>query len=76
MRTLCQIGLDITKENFKVHGAHEHGKDVLVKRLKRKDILAFFAYLPSCRIGIEACGMEHYWCAKLASVNQYKNKFP
>jgi rhodanese-related sulfurtransferase len=55
------IGLDIAKHVFQVHGVDRHGKVVLRKRLRRVQVLAFFANLPPCRIGLEACGGAHYW---------------
>ena len=38
---------------------------VLKKVLKRDKMLAFFANLPACLIGMEACGSAHYWARKL-----------
>lgn len=69
MGTVCQIGLDIAKEVFQVHGVDKYGKDVLVKKLKRKDVLASFANLPPCRIGIEACGGGHYWAREISKLD-------
>jgi transposase len=48
-----------------VHGVNEHGKVVLKKQLKRDQVAAFFAKLPPCLIGMEACGSAHYWARKL-----------
>jgi Transposase len=50
------IGLDIAKSVFQVHRMDERGRVVLRKRLARAKVLAFFANLPPCRIGLEACG--------------------
>ena len=54
------IGLDIAKSVFQVHG-EALGKVVLVKRLRRSQMVDFFAQLAPARIGIEACGSAHYW---------------
>jgi len=54
------IGLDIAKSVFQVHG-EASGKVVLVKRLRRSQVVDFFAKLAPARIGIEACGTSHYW---------------
>ena len=56
MGQVCQIGLDIAKEYFQVHGVHKNGKDVFNKKLKRKNVSSFFANLPPCLVGLEACG--------------------
>ena len=41
------------------------GKTLLRKQLKRGEVLKFFANLPVCLIGMEACGSAHYWARKL-----------
>lgn len=69
MGTVCRIGLDIAKNFFQVHGVDKHGKDVFNKKLKRTDVLPFFANLPSCLIGLEACGGAHYWARELARLD-------
>ena len=49
------IGLDIAKNVFQVHGVDENGKVVVRKRFSRAKVLEFFANLPPCLIGMEAC---------------------
>lgn len=48
-----------------MHGVDEHGKVRMRKQLPRAKVLEFFAQLPPCRIGIEACGGAHYWAREL-----------
>ncbi len=60
------VGLDIAKQVFQVHGVDERGKVVLQKRLKRREMAEFFANLPPCLVGMEACGTSHYWGRQLA----------
>jgi transposase len=43
----------------------ERGKAVLRKQLKRDQVAAFFANMPPCLIGMEACGSAHHWARKL-----------
>lgn len=62
---VTRIGLDIAKNVFEVHGVDEHGKVVLRKTLKRDKVTEFFANLPPCLIGIEACGSAHHWARRL-----------
>lgn len=61
------IGLDLAKNVFQVHGVDAHGHVVLRKTLKRKDVLSFFANLPACLIGMEACGGAHHWARLLSA---------
>jgi transposase len=46
------IGLDLAKSVFQVHGVDINGKVVVTKRLRRDAVLAFFATLPSCVVGM------------------------
>lgn len=61
-------GIDLAKNVFQVHGVDEHGKTVLRKQLKREQMAPFFANLPTCLIGMEACGSAHHWARKLQSL--------
>jgi transposase len=62
------IGIDLAKNVFQIHGADARGKAVLKKALKRAQMAAFFANLPPCLIGMEACGSAHYWARKLQAL--------
>ncbi len=62
---LTTIGIDLAKTVFQVHGVDQRGKVILKKQLKRDQMAAFFANLPACLIGMEACGSAHYWARKL-----------
>lgn len=59
------IGIDLAKHVFQLHGVDQHGKTVLTRKLKRDQMLSFFANLPSCLIGMEACASAHFWAKKL-----------
>tara|TARA_R110000850_G_scaffold110818_17_gene224125 strand:+ start:4698 stop:5534 length:837 start_codon:yes stop_codon:yes gene_type:complete len=65
MTDITTIGLDLAKAVFQVHGADADGIPVLRKKLRRGQVLKFFAGLPPCRIGMEACGSAHYWAREL-----------
>jgi len=56
-----RIGLDSAKSSFQVHGVDAHGKVVIRKQLTRGKVLAYFAHLPPCLVGVEAWGGAHYW---------------
>ena len=61
------IGIDLAKNVIQVHGVDERGKAVLKKQLKRDQAASFFANLPPCLIGTEACASAHHWARKLQS---------
>lgn len=65
MMKIARIGLDIAKSVFQLHGVDAHGKVVCTKTLSRSEVLSFFANLPACLIGIEACASAHYWAREL-----------
>lgn len=59
------VGLDIAKNVFYAVGRDAVGREVLKHKMTREQVLAFFANLPSAKIGIEACASAHYWARKL-----------
>jgi transposase len=58
------IGLDIAKNIFHMYSIGENDKPIK-KKLKRAELLAFFANYPVSLIGIEACGSAHHWAREL-----------
>ena len=62
------IVLDIAKNVFQVHGADAAGRGVLRRRLRRAEVITFFARLPKALVGIEACPSGHHWARELRSL--------
>jgi len=62
---ITTIGLDLAKHVFQVHGVDATGAVGVRKALRRAQVLPFFAKLPPCLVGIEACGTSHYWAREL-----------
>lgn len=67
MKFTC-CGLDIAKQVFQVHGVNEHGVVKQRKKLARGKVLEYFAQIPPCLIGMEACGGAHYWARELSKL--------
>jgi transposase len=59
------IGLVIAKSVFQVHGVDAAGDVVIRRKLRRSQMLQFFAKQPACPVGIEACASAHYWGREL-----------
>ncbi|GEO43468.1 IS110 family transposase [Skermanella aerolata] len=59
------IGLDLAKLVFQVHGVDAQSKVLMTKRLRRDAVLALFANLPVCVVGMEACAGSHFWAREL-----------
>jgi transposase len=65
---ITTVGIDLAKNVFQVHAVDQHGKVVLKKQIKRDQVAAFFANLPVCLVGMEACGSAHYWARRLQAL--------
>src|SRR5271166_1122991 len=65
---VTRLGFDIAKRVFQVHGVDENGKVKARKTLAREKVLEYFAQLPVCLIGMEACGGAHYWGRELTKL--------
>jgi transposase len=45
---ISTLGFDLAKNVFQVHGVDGRGRVSLRKRLRRAEVIPFFANLPSC----------------------------
>ena len=61
MTEVSTIGLDLAKNVFQAHGADAAGAPVFRRKLRRDQVLAFFASQPSCVVAMEACPGAHHW---------------
>lgn len=68
MEKITTIGLDIAKSVFQVHGVDASGEVVVRKRLGRARVIPYFAKLPRCLVGIEACSTSHHWARELIAL--------
>jgi transposase len=71
MSTVTTIGLDIAKSVFQVHGISATGEVLIRRQVRRGQMLKFFASLPPCLIGIEACASAHHWSRELQRPVRY-----
>ncbi len=62
---ITTVGIDLAKNVVQIHGVDGRGNAVLKKQLRREQVVAFFANLEPCLIGMEACGSAHFWARKL-----------
>jgi transposase len=76
MGEVSTVGLDIAKSVFQVHGVDIDGAVVIRKRISRAKVLEFFAALPLCLIGIEACPSAHYWSRRLSGLGHTVRLMP
>ena len=73
---ISTIGVDLAKNVFQIHGVDESGKVVLMRQLRRKQVLEFFGKLAPCLVGMEACGTAHYWARELAKLGHSVRMMP
>ena len=59
------VGVDLAKNVFQIHAVDQRGNGVLRKQLKREQVAPFFAKLPVCLVGMEACASAHHWARKV-----------
>lgn len=65
---IVRIGLDLAKNVFAVHGVDARDEAILRKTLRRDAVAQFFADLPPCVVGMEACSGSHYWARVFADL--------
>src|SRR3974377_2474818 len=73
---ITTIGLDIAKNVFQVHGIDAAEKAVVRKQLRRGQVMKFFAALPPCLVGMEACASAHYWARELTKLGHEVRLMP
>jgi transposase len=68
MSEVIRIAIDLSKGAFALHGVNAAEETVLCRQLRRGQVLGFFAKLPACMVGMEACASAHYWARELAAL--------
>ncbi len=76
MLNITTVGLDLAKSVFQVHCADHEGRPVVRKKLRRAQVLKFFAELPPCLVGMEACGSAHHWARELSAIGHEVRLIP
>ena len=70
------IGIDLAKNVFAIHGVDEHENVVVRRELRRAQMLAFFAKLEPCLIGMEASAGAHFWARELKKLGHNVRLMP
>lgn len=76
MKEISIIGLDLAKNVFQAHGADEAGAVLLRKKLRRDQLLSFFAAQPSCTVAMEACSSSHHWGREIGNLGHTVRLIP
>lgn len=73
---ITTIGLDLAKNVFHVIGCNRAGKVIKKKQLRRSQVLAYFAQLEPCLVGMEGCASAHYFGRELEKLNHTVRLIP
>jgi len=73
---ITTIGVDLAKHVFQLHGIGPDGRVVLRQKLRRAQMIAFFAKLPPCLVGMEACATAHHWARELRALGHQVRLMP
>jgi len=76
MQEFKTIGLDTAKNVFHLVICNQKGKILVKKMLRRTQFLRYFANLPTCLIGMEACSGSHYWGRELKKLGHTVKLIP
>ena len=70
------IGIDIAKSVFQVHGVDAAGQVTVTKKLRRAEVMKFFAAIPACLVGMEACATAHFWAREISALGHQVRLMP
>lgn len=77
---MCQeivvIGLDLAKNGFQVHAVDAQGHSIVRRQLRRAEVLKFFAKIPPCLVGMEACASAHHWGREIGALGHQVRLMP
>jgi transposase len=76
MGEVSTIGLDLAKSVFQVHGADASGAVLFRKKLRRHQVLIFFAAQPPCTVAMEACASSHHWAREIGRLGHQVRLIP
>jgi len=76
MTLITTIGLDPAKQVFQLHGVDNEGTTILRRQLRRSEVVKFFKKIPSCVVGLEACGGVHYWAREIKALGHEVRLIP
>jgi transposase len=76
MGEVSTIGLDLAKNVFQAHGADASGAVLFRKKLRRHQVLTFFAAQAPCTVAMEACSSSHHWAREIGRLGHQVRLIP
>jgi transposase len=71
-----RIFIDTSKQVFQLHGVNAAEQVVVRRKLRRRDMIGYFAKLAPTVVGLEACGASHYWARELVRLGHEVKLLP
>ena len=76
MEDINRVFIDTSKSIFQLHGVDASEQVVVRRRLRRSEVLPFFAGLPPTVVGLEACGGSHDLARELIGLGHEAKLLP
>lgn len=73
---LATVGLDLAKNVFQLHGVDAEGRVLVRRRLRRAEVMRFFAAQSPCLVGMEACAGAHHWARAIGELGHEVRLMP
>lgn len=73
---ITTVGLDLAKNVFHLVGLDAQGREGMKKKLSRAQLLRYFANLPRCLVGMEACAGAHHVARALGKLGHEAKLMP
>ena len=73
---LSVIGMDIAKQVFQLHSVDSETGEIERIKLRRDEVLPYFAHRTPALVAIEACGSAHWWARKLVELGHEVRLLP
>ena len=66
------VGFDLAKNVIQIHAVDRAGRTIHNRKLSRNQVIRYFAELPSCTIGAEACASAHYGAREIQKLGHLR----
>jgi transposase len=73
---IVTVGLDLAKSVFQVHAIGFDGTVLARRKLRRGEVIGFFAKLSPYLVGVEACASAHHWARELIALGHEVRLMP
>ena len=76
MEDISRVFIDTSKSVFQLHGVDSAERVAVRRKLRRSEVLGYFAKLPATVVGLEACGGSHHLARELVRLGHAPRLVP